>query len=91
MHDAVEFVDHGIANNTSPYTGSFTYTKATWMQFVGRLVDALVYDLSHGGNVRTRELTTAIHADATITGKTTEFNAMIARAVSYTHLRAHET
>ena len=81
MHDAVEFVDHGIANNTSPYTGSFTYTKATWMQFVGRLVDALVYDLSHGGNVRTRELTKAIHADATITGKITEFNAMIARVL----------
>ena len=80
-HDAVEFVDHGIANNTSPYTGSFTYTKATWMQFVGRLVDALVYDLSHGGNIRTRALTTAIHADATITGKTSEFNAMVDRVL----------
>ena len=37
--------------------------------------------MSHGGNVRTRALTTAIHADATITGKTTEFNAMIARVL----------
>lgn len=81
QHDAVEFVDHGIANNTSPYTGSFTYTKATWLILVGRLVDALVYDLSHGGNVRTRELTTAIHADASITGKTVEFNAMIDRVL----------
>ena len=75
----VEFVDHGIANATSPYTGSFTYTKATWLVLAGRLVDALVYDLSHGGNIRTRALTTAIHADASITGKTTEFNAMVAR------------
>mgnify|MGYP001159859929 FL=1 len=78
-HDAVEFVDHGIANSTSPYTGSFTYTKATWLVLAGRLVDALVYDMSHGGNIRTRELTTAIHADASITGKTAEFNAMVAR------------
>ena len=78
-HDAVEFVDHGIANSTSPYTGSFTYTKATWLVLAGRLVDALVYDLSHGGNIRTRALTTAIHADASITGKTVEFNAMVAR------------
>ncbi len=81
QHDAVEFVDHGIANNTSPYTGSFTYTKATWLVLVGRLVDALVYDLSHGGNVRTRALTTDIHNDATITGKTTEFNAMVDRVL----------
>ena len=79
--DAVEFVDHGIANATSPYTGSFTYTKATWLVLAGRLVDALAYDLSHSGNISTRALTTAIHADASITGKTTEFNAMVARMI----------
>jgi len=77
--DAVEFVDHGIANVTSPYTASFTYTKATWLVLAGRLVDALAYDLSHSGNVRTRALTTAIHNDSTITGKKVEFNAMVAR------------
>ena len=80
-NDAVEFVDHGIANATSPYTGSFTYTKATWLILVGRLVDALAYDLSHSGNIRTRALTTEIHNDGSITGKTTEFNAMIARVL----------
>jgi hypothetical protein len=79
QHDAVEFVDHGIANATSPYSGSFTYTKATWLVLAGRLVDAFQYDLSHGGNISTRTLTTAIHNDSSITGKTSEFNAMVAR------------
>ena len=51
----------------------------TWLVLAGRLVDAFQYDLSHGGNISTRTLTTAIHNDSSITGKTSEFNAMVAR------------
>jgi len=55
--EVVEWVDYQIANAISPFTGSFTYTKADAIRDVGFILDALMWDLSHGGNVRTRAAT----------------------------------
>jgi len=51
----VEFVDYNITNNVDPFTSSFTYNKAKCRRDMGLLVDAIVWDLKHGGNIRSRE------------------------------------
>jgi len=75
--DAVEFVDYNVTNVVSPFTGSFTYDKTEWRVYVGRFIDALIWDLSHGGNQRMRDLAVEIFDDTEIVGSEDEFNAMI--------------
>ena len=53
--EIVEWTDYQIANNNAPFTTGFTYDKAICQRDMGFLVDALVWDISHGGNVRSRE------------------------------------
>ena len=54
QREVVEWVDYQIANVISPFTGAFTYDQALCYRDMGHLVDAVVYDLSHGGNEKTR-------------------------------------
>ena len=53
--ETVEWVDYQIANVIAPFTGTFTYTKETCRRDVGQIIDALIWDLTHGGNERTRD------------------------------------
>ena len=74
--ETVEWVDAQItANAGSPFTNSFTYDKAAWRVYLGRLITSLLYDLGHGGNEITRKLTLDIYNAGDITGKTAEFVA----------------
>ena len=76
--ETVEWVDAQVtANAGSPFTNAFTYDKAAWRVYVGRLVSALLYDLGHSGNEESRKLTLAIYNAADVTGKTAEFVATI--------------
>jgi len=52
--EVTEWVDYQIANSLAPFTGAFTYNKATCYRDVGQIVDALIWDLTHGGNEKTR-------------------------------------
>ena len=52
--EVLSWVDTQVVNSSSPFTGSFTYTAADWRRDLGTFIDALVWDLSHGGNKRTR-------------------------------------
>ena len=52
--ETVEWVDYQIANDIAPFTSSFTYTKETCRRDTGQIIDALIWDLTHGGNERTR-------------------------------------
>ena len=52
--EIVEWTDYQIANDIAPFTSAFTYNKETCRRDMGLLVDALIWDLSHGGNVRSR-------------------------------------
>ncbi len=54
QQQTVEWVDYQIANAISPFTGSFTYDKAKCTRDTGQIIDAVAWDLSHGGNVRSR-------------------------------------
>ena len=52
--EIVEWVDYQITNNISPFTTGFTYDKEKCRRDMGQLVDAAIWDISHGGNVRSR-------------------------------------
>lgn len=75
--ETVEWIDAQVASSTAPFTSSFTYDKTAWRVYVGRLITALLYDLGHSGNERSRDLTLEIYNAANITGKAAEFVAAI--------------
>ena len=52
--EVVEWIDHGVSNNRAPYTSSFTYNKEKCRRDTGILIDAIAWDISHGGNVKSR-------------------------------------
>jgi hypothetical protein len=48
--EVVEWVDYQIANNIAPFDTAFLYDKEKCRRDVGLIIDAVVYDLTHGGN-----------------------------------------
>ena len=52
--EIVEWTDYQIANDIAPFTSAFTYDKDKCQRDMGLLLDALVYDISHGGNKEIR-------------------------------------
>ena len=50
----VEWVDYQIANSIAPFAG-YTHDKVKCTRDMGQQIDAAAWDLSHGGNVRSRE------------------------------------
>ena len=56
QRETVEWVDNQIANNTSPFTNAFTYNKDKCYRDTGIMVDAVIWDLSHGGNTEARKV-----------------------------------
>ena len=55
QRETVEWTDYQVANDTAPFTTAFTYQETKCERDVGYIVDAIVYDLCHGGNVKSRE------------------------------------
>ena len=55
--ETVEWIDAQIAGNTAPFTSGFVYDKEKCRRDTGLIVDALVWDITHGGNLETRRAT----------------------------------
>jgi len=55
QREILEWTEQQIADGTSPFDVSFTYDTVKCERDMGFIVDALVWDITHGGNVRTRE------------------------------------
>lgn len=55
QREIVEWTDYQIANDISPFTSAFDYNGAKCERDMGLLIDAFIYDMTHGGNVKTRE------------------------------------
>ena len=83
--ETVEWIDYQIANNISPFTTGFTYDKETYRIDIGKLVDALIYDLSHGGTDKSVQAALAYFSEGSlvshVAGKATETVAAIEYAV----------
>jgi hypothetical protein len=54
QREVTEFIQNQITNNIAPFTSAFVYDDFKCERDVGFVVDALIYDLRHGGNVKTR-------------------------------------
>ena len=54
--EVIAWINAQIAGAISPFAG-FSYTAATWERDIGFFIDALAYDLSHGGNSFVRTFT----------------------------------
>ena len=54
QREVTEFIQNQITNNIAPFTSAFVYDDFRCERDVGFVVDALIYDLRHGGNVKTR-------------------------------------
>lgn len=59
--EVVEWIDYQVTNTIAPFTGGFSYDKEICRRDMGLIVDAIAYDLSHGGNKRTREAALAYY------------------------------
>jgi hypothetical protein len=48
--EVIGWINDQITNNTAPFTSAFTYNAVKCERDIGYVIDALAYDLSHGGN-----------------------------------------
>lgn len=55
QREIVEWTDYQIANNIAPFTTAFKYDSAKCERDMGFIIDAFIWDLTHGGNVRSRK------------------------------------
>ena len=57
------WIDVQIADETSPFAGSFTYSADACERDTGLIIDALIYDLTYGGNLQTYNAALAYFVD----------------------------
>ena len=54
QREVTEFIQRQITTNTAPFTSAFVYDDFKCERDVGFTLDAVTYDLCHGGNVKSR-------------------------------------
>jgi len=54
QREVTEFIQRQITTNTAPFTSAFVYDDFKCERDVGFTVDAVIYDLCHGGNIKSR-------------------------------------
>jgi len=85
QREVLEWTEEQIANSVAPFDGAFNFDTEKYNRDIGRLVDAVVWDVSHGGNVRSREEALEYINAAEreyIDGQETETAAMINRSLT---------
>jgi len=55
QREIVEWTNYQITNEISPFTSAFSYDTVKCERDMGFIIDAFIWDLKHGGNVRSRE------------------------------------
>ena len=53
QREVLQWITYQITNNISPFVSGFTYNTTKCERDIGLIVDAVIWDLTHGGNVRT--------------------------------------
>ena len=54
QREIVEWTDYQIANSISPFGSNFEYDSAKCERDMGYIIDAFIWDLTHGGNIKSR-------------------------------------
>ena len=55
QREILEWTEAQIAGDISPFTSSFEFDTKKCQRDMGLIVDALIWDITHGGNVKSRE------------------------------------
>ena len=55
QRETTEWTDWQISNSVPPFATNFNYDSVKCERDIGLIIDAVLYDLGHGGNVQTRE------------------------------------
>jgi hypothetical protein len=64
QRETTRWIDYQIANNIAPFATSFDYDEHKCERDVGIIIDALLYDITHGGNEESRKCALAYVQDA---------------------------
>ena len=54
QREVTEFIQRQITTNTAPFTSAFVYDDFKCERDVGFTLDAVIYDMCHGGNIKSR-------------------------------------
>ena len=54
QREVTEWIDYQITNNISPFTTSFVYNQTKCQRDIGFIIDRLIWDIGHGGNLKIR-------------------------------------
>jgi hypothetical protein len=78
QQEVTGWIDAQVTGSIAPYV-SFTYptSKASYQSYIGYAVDALVYDLSHGGNAQSVAFAQTYYASTSRTQDVATFNRMV--------------
>jgi len=63
IDEITSWIDDQITQQNAPFTAGFTYNEAKCARDVGLIIDALIYDLTYGGNLQTYEAALAYFVD----------------------------
>jgi hypothetical protein len=80
QREIVEWTDYQITNGLSPFASDFSFDSFYCERDMGLILDALIWDITHGGNVRSREAALSYVETATeiyTKGQEDETNASI--------------
>jgi hypothetical protein len=53
QREVTEWIDYQVTNNISPFTSAFDYDEYKCERDTGFLIDRLIWDIGHGGNLKT--------------------------------------
>jgi len=53
QREVTEWIDRQVSTNTAPFTSAFDYDEYKCERDTGFIVDRLIHDLGHGGNLKT--------------------------------------
>jgi len=56
QRETSEWIEEQIENGTAPFTTDFSFNSIKCERDIGFIVDAVVWDIAHGGNARSREV-----------------------------------
>ena len=54
QREVTSFIEYNVINNISPFTSAFDYDEHKCERDVGWIIDRLIWDIGHGGNLKMR-------------------------------------
>ncbi len=64
QRETVEWIQYQVTNNITPFTPSFVFNDERCERDVGYIIDAVIWDIRHGGNRKTRQAALSYVNDA---------------------------